>query len=290
MVCAHEAGARAGGVFYGVGMSDQRGPRALVIRTAGTNCDRELCHAFELAGARVELVHLDRLLADPDPIRRAELVGFPGGFSYGDDIASGRLFAVKLREGLYPELREAAERGAPMIGVCNGFQVMTQLGLLPGPGAGQPWPELAPPRQSVSLTGNRGARFIDDWIPVTLERPERCVWTEGLDAGMSPEVLRLPIAHGEGRFFAAPETLRMLEASGSVVMRYAENVNGSVGSIAGICDSTGRVFGLMPHPDRYTRWSLHPFWTRLDERTRRGEAPGLTMFRTAVDAARAARV
>ncbi len=271
-------------------MSERHRPTALVIRTAGTNCDRELCLAFELAGARVELVHLDRLLADPAPIQRAELVGFPGGFSYGDDIASGRLFAVKLREGLYPELRAAAERGAPMIGVCNGFQVMTQLGLLPGPAAGQPWPEIAPPRQSVSLTENSGARFIDDWVPMTLERPERCVWTEGLDPTMSPDLLQLPIAHGEGRFFASPETLRMLEASGHVVMRYGENVNGSVGSIAGICDASGRLFGLMPHPDRYTRWSLHPYWTRLDEATRKTEAPGLTMFRTAVEAARGAAV
>ena len=269
-------------------MSDPSKPRALVIRTAGTNCDRELCYAFEAAGARVELVHLDRLLADPDPIRRADLIGFPGGFSYGDDIASGRLFAVKLREGLYPELRDAAERGVPMIGVCNGFQVMTQLGLLPGPPASQPWPEHAPPRQSVSLTENRSARFIDEWIPVHLERHERCVWTEGLDPKTSTDVLRLPIAHGEGRFVTSPDTLRQLEASGHVVMRYGENVNGSVASIAGICDATGRLFGLMPHPDRYTRWSLHPFWTRLDEQTRATEPPGLTMFRTAVQAARAA--
>lgn len=269
-------------------MNSASEPRALVIRTAGTNCDRELCLAFEMAGASVELVHLDRLLADPEPIRRAELIGFPGGFSYGDDIASGRLFAVKLREGLYPELRGAAERGVPMIGVCNGFQVMTQLGLLPGPQAGQPWPELAPPRQSVSLTENQNARFIDAWIPIQLERPERCVWTEGLDPRMPSDVLQLPIAHGEGRFVTDPETLRMLEASGHVVMRYGDNVNGSVGSIAGICDATGRLFGLMPHPDRYTRWSLHPYWTRLEEATRRGEAPGLTMFRTAVEAAREA--
>ena len=267
-------------------MSNASGPTALVIRMAGTNCDRELCHAFELAGARIDLVHLDRLLADPDPIRRADLIGFPGGFSYGDDIASGRLFAVKLREGLYPELRDAATRGVPMIGVCNGFQVMTQLGLLPGPPAGQPWPEHAPPRQSVSLTNNSGARFIDDWVPVHLERPERCVWTEGLDPSMSADLLRLPIAHGEGRFVTDPDTLRMLEASGHVVMRYAENVNGSAASIAGICDATGRLFGLMPHPDRYTRWSLHPFWTRLDPSVREAEPPGLTMFRTAVEAAR----
>jgi phosphoribosylformylglycinamidine (FGAM) synthase-like amidotransferase family enzyme len=119
---------------YHAPMSDTL--RALVLRTAGTNCDAELVRAFALAGCTVDLVHVDRLAGDPSPIDRADFIGFPGGFSYGDDIASGRILAARVRETLWPSLRAAADRGVPMIGVCNGFQVMVQLGLLPGPADG----------------------------------------------------------------------------------------------------------------------------------------------------------
>lgn len=259
-------------------------PRALVLRAAGTNCDVELCRAFQLAGAQPELVHLDRVIEKPGHLDHADLIAFAGGFSFGDDVASGRIFAVKARERLYSRLREAAERGVPMLGVCNGFQIMVQTGLLPGPGAGDHWP-ASPPAQTVSLTENASARFIDDWIPVTVEPRSCCVWTEGLDAVASPDVLRLPIAHGEGRFVTDDATLAALEAGGQVALRYADNPNGSMGAVAGICDHTGRIFGLMPHPERYVEWTTHPFWTRLDERTRSGDTPGLTMFKSAVAAA-----
>ncbi len=242
-----------------------------------------------MAGSAPELVHLDALIAKPEQIDSYSLFGFPGGFSYGDDIASGRIFAMKVRERLYPWLRRAVERGCPIIGACNGFQTLVQVGLLPGPtGSGRvvAWPEN-PPGQTVALTDNQDARFRDRWVPVTYERDSVCVWTRGLFShpSMSPEreASQLPVAHGEGRFVAADEaTLSGLEARGQVVLRYADNYNGSQRAIAGICDASGLVFGLMPHPERFLEWNRHPWWTRLEESARVGPTPGLVMFQNAV--------
>ncbi len=265
-------------------------PRALVIRAAGTNCDAEMCRAFALAGAEPDLVHVDALIAEPTRVDGYDLIAFPGGFSYGDDIASGRIFAMKLREKLYPALRAAVERGCPMIGACNGFQVLVQVGLLPGPAAGAGWPSEAAPEQTTSLSFNAGGRFIDTWVGVRAERRSPCIWTADLHDRFPDDhradVLRLPIAHGEGRFVAAsPHVLDELERSGQVALRYENNVNGSTSAIAGICDPSGRIFGLMPHPERYLDWTLHPYWTRLPQRVRQGPTPGLVMFQSAVRAA-----
>lgn len=261
-------------------------PRALVIRAAGTNCDAELCRAFQLAGATPELVHLDRLIDEPRRLDDADLLGFPGGFSYGDDVASGRIFAMRVRERLWPALRAAVARGCPVIGVCNGFQVLVQVGLLPGPAAGEPWPEEAPPTPKAALCDNASARFEDRWVPVEFVRGSVCLWTRGLE-NLDDEVGLLPVAHGEGRLvLGGPGMLAALEASGQIALRYRENYNGSEGAVAGLCDASGRVFGLMPHPERYLDWTRHPWWTRLDESVRRGDTPGLRIFRNAVEAAR----
>ena len=265
-------------------------PRALVVRTAGTNCDAELCRAFHLAGADPRLVHLDALIRDPGPVDEADLIGFPGGFSYGDDVASGRLFAVRVRERLYRALREAAQRGVPVIGVCNGFQVLVQVGLLPGPPPGEPWPDDAPPLPTLALTENAGARFVDDWHAFIPEPGAASVWTRGLaeryDPAVRADVLRLPSAHGEGRLVAdSPETVRALERNHQVALRYADNFNGSVGAIAGVTDATGRIFGLMPHPERYLDWNRHPYHTRLPRELLTQPTPGLAIFQNAVEAA-----
>lgn len=259
-------------------------PRALVIRAPGTNCDAELERAFVLGGAACDRLHLDQLAARPTLLREFQLIGFPGGFSYGDDVASGRIFAMTVRERLYEPLREAAERGALMIGVCNGFQVLAQVGLLPGPAPGEPWPADAPPPQSITLTENVGGRFVDAWIPMIPEPASVCVWTRGLEP--DDEIMRLPVAHGEGRLVTSgPGVVRRMEEHGQVALRYGENFNGSEGAIAGVCDVTGRIFGLMPHPERYLDWTRHPWWTRLDASVRRAETPGLRIFRNAVEAA-----
>jgi phosphoribosylformylglycinamidine synthase I len=263
--------------------------RALVIRAQGTNCDKELCRAFEVAGAAAELVHVDALIREPSRIDGYDLIGFPGGFSYGDDIASGRIMAALVREKLYEPLREAVLRGCPIIGVCNGFQVLVQVGLLPGPLSGE-WPRERAPQQTCALTENAGARFMDRWVEVAVEAKSRCVWTSGLgadvEAGDRAHAMRLPIAHGEGRFVTdAKATLDRLEHEGLVALRYAENVNGSQNAIAGICDVTGRVFGLMPHPERFLEWNRHPYFTRLDERMTETRTLGRLMFENAVRAA-----
>jgi phosphoribosylformylglycinamidine synthase I len=260
--------------------------RALIIRAQGTNCDRELCRAFELAGARAELVHLDALIREPSRIDGFDLIGFPGGFSYGDDIASGRIMAALVREKLYAPLREAVLRGCPVIGVCNGFQVLVQVGLLPGPADGV-WPVEAAPRQTCALSENAGARFIDAWLPVAVEPDSPCVWTQGLAAGgpddRVSDVMRLPIAHGEGRFVTdTPATLERLEGRRQVALRYVDNANGSQNAIAGLCDETGRVFGLMPHPERFLEWNRHPYHTRLDPSISTGKTLGRMMFENAV--------
>lgn len=282
-------------------------PSALVVRAAGTNCEIEVCHGFELAGARPDLVHVDALIAEPERVDAADVIAFPGGFSYGDDVASGRIFAMKLREKLYPALRRAAERGVPMIGICNGFQVLVQVGLLPGAEAsrslsplrsndsspagsveGAIWPE-SPPRQMVALSQNKDARYVCRWVPVQYERESVCLWTRGLADAWSGEEAKdvqvLPVGHGEGRLATMfHDVMPSLERQGQVAVRYLDNYNGSEGAVAGICDPSGRIFGLMPHPDRYLSWTRHPYWTRLSHGVRQGDTPGLRMFRNAVEA------
>lgn len=248
-------------------------PTALVIRTAGTNCDQELLRAFELAGAQTQLAHLEALVTDPSPIDKADLIGFPGGFSYGDDVASGRIFAMHTKLGLMESLRGAIDRGACVIGICNGFQVLVQTGLLPGIEG-----------HRAALTVNEGGSFISDWYGVDFDEASKCVWTRGL-ASEGDDASLLPIAHGEGCFITPHDTAKLLAQNGQVALRYTEDVNGSVDRIAGICDPTGRVFGLMPHPERFLEWNRHPSWTRLPDGVKAKEPIGLRMFKNAVEAA-----
>jgi phosphoribosylformylglycinamidine synthase len=263
-----------------------------------------MCRAFQVAGADPTLMHLDALLADPAHIHAFQLIGFPGGFSYGDDIASGRLFAMKVRERLFPTFRESVARGTLIIGACNGFQVLVQAGLLPGPDSPDGWSHPHPPIQSCALTDNLSARFTDRWVGMEFDAASKCVWTRGL---ATPPVIKpasgqqeavflgraewlkinqLPVAHGEGRFVTGrPGQAETLARQGQVPLRYTDNYNGSDGAIAGICDATGRVFGLMPHPERYLEWTRHPYWTRLPAHVKALETPGLRMFKNAVEAA-----
>jgi len=258
-------------------------PTALIITTSGINCDQELAEAFRRAGAQPYSVHLNRLMQDQQPIDDADLIGLPGGFGYGDAVAAGRIAATLMRERLYPALRRAIGRGVPMIAPCNGFQTAVQLGLLPGFDlSGE-----SPPAPVTALTTNDSARFVDRWVRVEVPASSRCIWTRTL-AGADPALRLLPVAHGEGRFVTDDETLARLEANGMIALRYAadDDPNGSRDHIAGICDPSGLVLGLMPHPERYINWTDHPRWTRLSEDHRRGDPPGLAMFRAAVEASR----
>ncbi|MHC4994716.1 MAG: phosphoribosylformylglycinamidine synthase subunit PurQ [Planctomycetota bacterium] len=244
-------------------------PKTLIPRTAGTNCELELARAFELAGADTEFVHLNELIAEPGRIAAYDLLGLPGGFSYGDDIAAGRIYANRVRHNLYPALREFVQAGKPVIGICNGFQLLIKSGLLPG----FELPENDAPVQTATLADNTIPRFNAQWVGHVVEPETPCVWTRGLNT------FDLPIAHGEGRFLAAEQTLDLLEQNHQVALRYRPNPNGSRRDIAGICDPNGLVLGLMAHPERFIHKTNHPRWTRGEAET----LAGLQMFQNAVN-------
>jgi phosphoribosylformylglycinamidine synthase I len=252
-------------------MSVTMKPNTLIVRTAGTNCDRELAHAFELAGAQTQTLHLNELIDRPQVIESFDIIGLPGGFSYGDDIAAGRIFANRLRHKLLDPLRRAIERGCPVIGICNGFQVLIKLGLLPDPAAA---------KQVATLGDNTSGRFIATWVLQQAVPDSVCIWTKGLDQ------FELPIAHGEGRLVLDDDQLLdQLKAGGQIALRYkpGHNPNGSVDDIAGLCDPTGLVLGLMPHPERFTDPTNHPQWTRQTAAARKQTPAGLQFFLNAVN-------
>ncbi len=258
--------------------------RVLLLRTAGTNCDRELAHAFMKAGAAVEALHINALLKDPSALERFQILGLPGGFSYGDDIASGKILANQLIHHLKGPLGQFVADGKMVLGVCNGFQVLVKSGLLPGPTAGIDGGDWHP----TTLTYNSSGKFEDRWVRVRAVSTV-CKWIP--EGGCT---LDLPIAHGEGRFVTrSPEVLAALEqndqvafqyvdSAGEVATAYPELPNGSVKGIAGICDATGRVLGLMPHPERVVDAVNHPLATRG-----LGKADGLVIFETAIAHVRA---
>lgn len=238
-----------------------------MLRAAGTNCDAETAHAFALVGASPEVVHINRLRERPALLRDYQVLAIPGGFSYGDDIASGRVLANELRTCLRDELLAFIARGGLAIGICNGFQVLVKSGLLPRLDGRC--------EQQATLTDNLSGLYEDRWVRC-IGDPRRCWWIPD-----DCEV-ELPVAHAEGRFVAPEAVLDRLEAEGLACLRYSSGTchNGSARAIAGICDETGRVFGLMPHPERFLRWENHPRWTR---EPRRPEGDGVRFFRTAIE-------
>jgi phosphoribosylformylglycinamidine synthase I len=242
-----------------------------LIRAAGTNCDRELAHAFTLAGATVATIHLSALIANPTLLDKPGILAFPGGFSFGDDIASGKIVANQLRHHLAAPLREFIAAGKLILGVCNGFQILIKSGLLPGPIPQLPPDDLHP----ATLTHNNHGQFQDRWVTVR-SCSSLCKWFP------TNQEIELPIAHAEGRFATRnPTILNHLQANDQIAFRYVgENPNGSADNIAGICDITGRVLGLMPHPERAINPHTLPTWTRAATTP---TAPALKLFTTALD-------
>jgi phosphoribosylformylglycinamidine synthase subunit PurQ / glutaminase len=256
----------------------RRKPRALILTGYGINCDYETAHAFSFpsVGGEGVRVHLNDLIAAPQLLRDCQMLVIPGGFSFGDDIASGKVLAVKLRMRLLEPLRQFIERGRLVLGICNGFQALVKLGLLPNlSGACQ---------QDVTLTFNDSGRFEDRWVYLQVNPASTCIFTMGMDW------VYLPVRHGEGKFIPRdPSTLATLDACHCIVMRYVDkdgqlagypwNPNGSIANIAALCDPTGRVFGLMPHPEAYQHVTNHPRWTREPVPP---EGMGVQIFRNAV--------
>ena len=236
-------------------------PKALVLRAAGTNCDRETEYALTLAGFEAQRVHVFRVMEDPGRLREVQFLVVPGGFSYGDDVAAGKILANQMLHRLGDALNEFVAAGKLVLGICNGFQVLIKSGLLPW---GKADPAAA--NRDATLAWNDSGRFEDRWVHLRCDS-DRCVF---LPKG---RIITLPIAHGEGKFVPRDEeVLRRIREGDQVAVRYVDadgkpggfpvNPNGSVDDVAGICDPTGRVMGLMPHPERFIEITHHPRWTR----------------------------
>ena len=247
--------------------------RALVLRAPGTNCDLETAFAFEQAGASVSLVHIGALINGKERLDDYRILAVPGGFTYGDDLGAGRVLANELRLKLGAALKKFTENGGLIIGICNGFQVLTKMGVLPG--------HMAGGQSGLTLTNNDSGRFECHWVYLKAEPQSPCVFTRDI------ERLYLPVAHGEGKLAAEPDVLYRLkttlyytDAVGNTGAGYPHNPNGSLKDIAGISDDSGRIFGLMPHPERFTRADQHPRWTG-GSITGRGD--GYKIFSNAVE-------
>lgn len=221
-----------------------------VLTGYGINADDELVRAFSAAGSEVEKTHLTDLIENPKLLEESHILAFPGGFSFGDHLGSGLVLAHLCRQRLKPHLERFVASGRLLIGICNGFQVLVKMGILPN--IQGDW------SREVSLIHNDTGTFEDSWVPVTFNPESRCVWTAGLSR------MELPIRHGEGRFISSsPKVRKLLVENNLIALTYAErNPNGSELDIAGITDPTGRILGLMPHPEAFLSRENHPRWTR----------------------------
>lgn len=218
----------------------------LILRAPGTNCDQETAYAFQKAGAgAVEILHINRILESPKTLNRFQILCLPGGFSFGDDVAAGKIFAVKIINHLGEEFRRFHEKGNLILGICNGFQVLLKSGLLT---AGS---------YDATLTWNEKPLYTDRWVELVTEKTD-CVFLQNV------ETMYLPIAHAEGRFVPKDGKLERMKQQKQLALRYRskDNPNGAVFDVAGMCDPTGRIFGLMPHPERHLDALQHPHWTR----------------------------
>ncbi len=253
-------------------------PSVLVLRAPGTNCDEETAKAFELAGATAERVHINQLIEDPKLLERFQILCFPGGFSYGDDVSAGRVLGNRIRLNLAEELKQFRDAEKLILGICNGFQVLMKTGLL----------DIDDEQGAkATLEWNDHGRYEARWVKLGVDS-KKSVFLKGC------ENLELPIAHAEGKISVRDQaTYDSLQSKGQVVLRYSnngqsaekqlpfpENPNGAYGNTAGLSDTSGRVLGLMPHPERFIDRCQHPQWTR---RASDATVDGLKIFVNAVD-------
>lgn len=251
-------------------------PKVLVMSGYGLNCEEETKYAFEVAGGRADIVHINDLIEGEKKLNNYQIIVFPGGFSYGDDTGSGNAFANKIKNHLWEKIKTFIEKDHLVLGICNGFQILAHLGLLP---------------VSFALTHNHSARYTVRWVDLKVQNTSP--WLRGITT------ISLPIAHGEGNFFAQNEDLSTLNKKNMIALKYVEgeigqyqmltaNPNGSMEDIAGITDESGKLFGLMPHPERALFFTHLPHWTYLKEKLMREgkkipeEGPGLALFKNAI--------
>ena len=260
-------------------------PKVLVLTGYGINCDEETKFAFDKAGAEAEVVHINDLIDKHKKLSDYQILVFPGGFSYGDDTGAGNALANRVRNHLFDNVKEFVEKDNLAIGICNGFQVMTNLGLLPAL-------DKQYGHRQVALVNNDSARYYDRWVDLKFEN--KSPWTKDIDE------ISLPIAHGEGKFYADDKALEQINAKKLVAARYVKgnicdyqnldaNPNGSLDDIAGITDESGRLIGMMPHPERAIDFTHLPNWTFLKEKYKRAgrelpkEGDGMKIFKNGVN-------
>lgn len=250
-------------------------PKVLIFSGYGLNCEEETKYAFELAGGAADIVHINDLIAGLKKIKDYQILAFPGGFSYGDDTGSGKAYANKVRNHLWADVADFVSKDKLVIGICNGFQILTDLGLLQG-----------------ALTFNDSARYLNRWIDLKIEGSSP--WLRGI------KTISLPIAHGEGKFYADKKMFKELKDAKNIAARYVKgdickyqdlpaNPNGSLEDIAGITAHDGRVLGMMPHPERALFTTQLPQFTYLKEKSRRENkplpeyGPALQIFKNAIE-------
>jgi phosphoribosylformylglycinamidine synthase I len=244
--------------------------KTLILRAPGTNCDWETAFAFEQAGSAVELVHINQFIRREKKLSDYQIMVVPGGFTYGDDISGGRILANELRLNLGDQMRDFVADGKLILGICNGLQVLVKAGVLYGLKGENRYP--------LTLFSNDSGRFECRWVYLRTNANIHCVFTHGI------EKMYLPIAHGEGKIVTrsgiSNAAVYYTDDKGRTDADYPHNPNGSIDNIAGVCDETGRVFALMPHPERFIRWTQHPRWTR-EPPSEVGD--GFAIFTNAVD-------
>jgi phosphoribosylformylglycinamidine synthase len=254
--------------------------KALVITGYGVNCEEETNYALNLAGADSQIIHINDLIDDPGKLKVTKILVFPGGFSYGDDTGSGKALANKIKNNIFNEIKDFIDEGNLVLGICNGFQVLVGLGLLPA--IDKKYGE-----KEVALLHNKKARFECRWVKIR-SQSKKCVWTKGLAE------IDIPIAHGEGNFYASSEVLETLIDNDQLVFKYIKpdgepaageypyNPNGAVSDIAAICDPTGRVLGMMPHPERAIYSLNHPTYQLNKEIAKRTGKPIPELYQPAL--------
>jgi len=259
-------------------------PKVLVMSGYGLNCEEETKYAFELAGGVADIIHINDLIDGTKKMDAYRILAFPGGFSYGDDTGSGNAFANKVKNHLWHKIKEFVKKDNLMIGICNGFQILVNLGLLPALNSKYG-------KREVALIHNDSARYTVRWVDLYVEN--KSPWVKGIQS------ISLPIAHGEGKLFCDTETLHLLKQKNLIAMKYVSgeicdyqnvpaNPNGSLENIAALTDESGRIFGLMPHPERAVFFTQLPHWSFLKETyMREGKkipenGPGLQIFQNAV--------
>jgi phosphoribosylformylglycinamidine synthase len=252
--------------------------KTIVLRVDGTNCDEETVIAFRKAGSEVDLVHMNELIRKEKSLEDYQILCIPGGFTYGDDIAAGKIFAVLLKYKIGKDVKKFVEDGKLVIGICNGFQVLVKAGILPAL-------EGIMKKQEATLAFNDCGYFQDRWVYLKHENKRKCIFTRGIK-----NIIHVPVNHAEGKFVADKNVIRKLEENDQIVFKYVDpdgnyasfpwNPNGSIDNIAGICNTDGNVFGLMPHPEKFIHKYMHPCWTRIDL-PEKGD--GFKIFKNAVE-------